>query len=139
MPSPMNNEEYQELQHVDSRVARLEQAIGTLSEQVTSIARAVNEPFPIWQVISSIGGMALIIGAMFSFAVNPLFIDTERNRKGIEAVVETKANQDALMDTRDWVRRISERERLWENSSRERLSRLETKLEMILNEQRQTN
>lgn len=91
-------------------------------KRLAVIESKLDRPFPWLQMVSTIFGGFLVIGALFSASLQPLFTDTERNRLAniaqaqkmddrSEVIGEFRALAKQFSETRDWLGTVSERER----------------------------
>lgn len=56
------------------------------SKRIEIIEEKVNTPFPMWQMFGAFTGFSLIIGALVSFALAPIYESTNLNRQSLQAL-----------------------------------------------------
>lgn len=122
-----------------SLVGSVNQLVQTTEKRFQRVEATVNQPFPMFQFASVLFAGFAMMGTLFSFAVNPLFTETERNRTAQVNSTENAAVRQAsiasvkgelrghnseLDNLRDWLKIVSERER----RSTEKVTALESKV-----------
>lgn len=119
-PDPMLYNEIGKLETAFNALAKsLDQYTETSNRRFVAIEEKLNTPFPIVAVVTAITAVAIVLGALASFVMQPLFTDTERNRLALmqmstrqtDSLVSSSTNEQRLNDQREWLQSLSDRER----------------------------
>lgn len=106
---------------IESQTSTINRLIDNYDRRFSTIETKIDRPFPWISMMSSIFAGLVVVGALFSFALQPLFTDTERNRQALIAMAEQVSERNVVIaDFENLKQRVSD-QRAWNQSLSDRL------------------